>query len=110
MQKKSGAFVFVNKDKLLEMLSLRKAGWTFVSLAELYNCDRTSLRYQCRKYQVFPQKTKFNFNPHLLEVFDPKRIITQIIVEIHPPEKSDWIEINGEKINKGKSYSEYLCK
>lgn len=106
MQKKSGTFVFIDKNKLLEMLFLRRVGWTFVSLAELYNCDRTSLRYQCRKYQVFPHKTIYIKNSN--EVFDPKRIATQIIIEMYPQEISNWTIVDGEKINIGMSYADYL--
>jgi len=106
MKKKSGTFIFGDKDKLLEMLQLRHSGWTFVSLSELYNCDRTSLRYQCRKYQVFPQKKVFIKNSN--EVFDPKRIAMQIIIEIYPQKISNWTIIDGEKINTGKSYADYL--
>lgn len=107
MIKKSGTFVFSDKDKLIEMLALRRSGWTFESLAELYSCDRSSLRYQCRKYQIFPHKTRFHFNPHSLEVFDPKRIITSVLIEVYPID-TQWTIIDGEKINKGKSYAEYL--
>lgn len=101
-------YTFISKDRniLLEMLSLRKSGWTFVSLAELFNCDRTSIRYQCRKYQIFPEKTIFIKNSN--QVFDPKRIVTQILIELDPQETSIWSIIDGERVNTGKSYADYL--
>ncbi len=99
----------ISKDKeiLLEILDLRRAGWTFVSLAQLYDCDRTSLRYQCRKYQVFPIKKIYIKNSN--EVFDPKRIAFHILQEMYPAKVSNWVVVDGEKINTGKSYSEYLA-
>ena|ERR1035437_2577282 len=103
-----------NHDKLLQLLSLRLSGWTFTSLAEFYHCDRSSLRYQCRKYQVFPVKTVYVRNSK--EVFNVERILNTVIAEIRPepaeirpePVVSKWIEIDGERINMGRSYSEYL--
>lgn len=106
MTKKSGTFIFIDKEKLVEMLGLRRAGWTFVALAEFYNCDRTSIRYQCRKYQIFPTKTEFISNSS--EVFNPKRIATQIVVKIVPHKISNWVIVDGERINTGKSYADYL--
>lgn len=105
--KKSYNFISKDFNKLLEMLSLRRAGWTFVALADLYNCDRTSLRYQCRKYQVFPDKKIYIKNSK--EVFDPRRISHYIIVELYPKKVSNWKVIDGEKINTGKSYADYLA-
>jgi hypothetical protein len=96
---------FNDNDKLIEALLLRKDGWTFVALAERYDCDRTTLRYQCRKYQIFPTKKTFKKNSN--EVFDPKRIAAQIIVELQP-NQSNWITVNGERINTGRDYKDYL--
>ena len=100
---------FVSKDpsKLLEILALRRQGFSLEFLAELYNCDRTSLRYQCRKYQIFPNKTVFIKNSN--EIFDPRRIASQITIEINPPAVSHWTMIDGEKVNLGKSYKDYLA-
>lgn len=106
MKKKPYTFISKDKNKFIEMLTLRRAGWTFVALAELFDCDRTSLRYQCRKYQVFPTKTIFIKNSN--EVFNPKRIAKQIVLEIYPKKVSNWVVVDGEKINTGKSYADYL--
>ena len=105
MIKKSGTFVFKDHHKLVEMLALRRMGWTFVSLANLYSCDRTSLRYQCRKYQIFPEKTKFIKNQ---EIYSPDKISSAIIISLYPKKKSNWTMIDGERINLGKSYADYL--
>lgn len=106
--KKPYTFISKDKDNLIEMLNLRKSGWTFVALSQLYDCDRTTLRYQCRKYQVFPIKKLHIKNSS--EVFDPKRIALHIIHELYPTVQTNWTIIQGEKINKGKSYAEYLAE
>lgn len=106
--KKQYTFVSKNPSTLLEILEFRRAGLSLNFLAELYNCDRTSLRYQCRKYQVFPTKTIFIRNDKSSEIFNPKRILHDIILKIIPPENSQWVIIDGERINTGKSYADYL--
>lgn len=104
--KKTYTLISRDTENLLEMLRLRREGWTFMALAELYHCDRTTLRYQCRKYMIFPLKNVNIKNSN--EVFDPKRIAQKIIIEIMPKAESKWIIIDGEKINTGRSYSDYF--
>lgn len=104
--RKTRTSISKDKDTLLEILTLRRAGWTFVSLSELYNCDRTSLRYQCRKYKIFPTKKIYIKNSN--EVFDPKRIAVHVLHQLYPIVLSSWTVVDGEKINTGKTYAEYL--
>lgn len=91
--------VFVDKQKLYEMALLRRMGWTFTALAILYNCDRTSVRDQCRKYCIFPLGE---------EVFNPERIVTRILVKENPVSKTAWTIIDGEKVCLGRSYKDYF--
>ena len=98
--------IFNDKDKLLNILNLRLAGWTLISIANLYQCDRQSVRYHCRKYQIFPTKTKFTRNSR--EVFNPQRIVNHILIDIIPRKTSNWVVIDGERINNGRSYADYL--
>lgn len=106
--KKAYTFISKNPATLLEILELRRLGLSLNFLAEIYNCDRTSLRYQCRKYQVFPTKTVFVRNDKSKEIFNPKRIASQVIIEIAPHRLSHWVTVDGERINTGKSYADYL--
>jgi hypothetical protein len=103
-------YTFISKDPtiLLEILDLRRAGLSLDFLAELYNCDRTSLRYQCRKYQIFPMKTVFIRNDKSPEIFNPKRIASRVLIAVAPPKASNWTIVDGERINTGKSYADYL--
>lgn len=95
-----------DESRLLEMLTLRRAGWSFVALAERYHCDRTSLRYHCRKYQIFPVKTKFV--KYSREVFSPHKMVGQMLAIVAPALVKNWKIIDGERVNAGKSYAEYL--
>lgn len=95
-----------NPEKLIEMLMLRRLGFSTYFLANLYGCDRETLRYHCRKYQIFPQKTKFISNSP--DIFNPKRIATQVIIKIIPETVSNWVSLDGERVNIGKSYADYL--
>ena len=103
----SKVYNLISKDseKLLEVLYLRRAGWALESLSEMYNIRRQSLRYQCRKYQIFPIKTNYIKNSN--DIFNPKRVIAQIILQIKPV-TTQWLVVDGERINQGKSYKDYL--
>lgn len=105
--KKPYTFISKSPETLYDILQLRRDGWTFNALSHLYGCDRTTLRYHCRKYQIFPIKTVFVKNSD--EVFDPERIVSHIVSELYPKQESVWIVIDGEKINTGRSYKEYLA-
>lgn len=106
--KKAYTFISKNPEELMEIFLLRRAGLSFDFLADLYQCDRTSLRYQCRKYQIFPIKTIFVRNDKSKEIYNPPRIAKDILVEIVPHKVSQWIIIDGERVNAGKSYADYL--
>ncbi len=108
MVKKSYTFISKDPKILIAILELRKMGLSLDFIADLYNCDRTSLRYQCRKYQIFPLKTIFVRNDKSPEIYNPKRIASQIILNFAPHEVSNWTIIDGERINTGKSYLDYL--
>lgn len=44
--------IFNDKNKLNEMLELRRLGWTYVSLALIYNVDHSSIYAQCKKRHI----------------------------------------------------------
>lgn len=54
--------VFRNKHKLDSMLSLRKMGWTYMSLALLYGVDYTSIYHECKKFNVKKEKDSVDFS------------------------------------------------
>lgn len=106
--KKNPTFISRDFETLLEIMELRRMGFSLDFLADLYNCDRTSLRYQCRKYQIFPIKTVFIRNDKSKEIYNPKRIAQEIIIKVKPEDEQQWTIIGGERVNLGKSYADYL--
>ncbi len=79
------------------MLSLRVGGWSFTSIAFLFACDRKSVEKQCKKYDAKPED----------KVYTIERIT---IHTIKPILEDKWIERNGEKVNKGMNYEDYLSR
>lgn len=88
---------FKDKNKLNKLINLRIFGFSEVSLALLteFNVDRTALIYHFKKYGIGrPQDT-----------YDIPRMVSKMI----PPSFKDvWVEIDGERVNTGRTYKEYL--
>lgn len=87
--------IFQDREKLAEMLDLRLGGYSISALATLFKCDKSSIRYQCDKYNV---------EPPYKEVYAVERIASQVTSSAI----GNWKIINGERVNMGKSYKEYL--
>ncbi len=73
------------------LLNLRWQGWSYGSLSQFFGVNKDVVKYHCVRYGVF-----FDGNP----------------LQIPPVEedKKDkrWRYEEGEKVNKGKSYADYL--
>lgn len=95
--KKGNIKLFRDRWLLSDMLSLRTSGWSFTSIAALFACDRKSVEKQCKKYGAKPNN----------EVYTIERINKSAI---KPLLEDKWIERNGERINKGMNYADYLKK
>lgn len=78
-----------------QMVNLRLAGLSLISLAAIYGVDWTSVRHH----------VKYNKIPKPKEVYSLERIIAQAIPQAP---KLTYKIVNGERINLGKSYKEYL--
>lgn len=92
--------LFNDKNKLYEMLNLRFDGFSNRSLAYMYGCTVSSIREQCKKWNVKPKN-------NLYSIFKVKNSILNNF-PLNSKEKVEYMEIGGEKICKGKSYKEYL--
>lgn len=86
--------VFLDTQRLAQMLNLRRVGYSFPSLGIFFTCDWTSPRDQCHKYGIRPLTQK---------TFDIRRITLSCVLE-----NNRWRIINGERINRGKSYKDYF--
>lgn len=82
--------IFKDNKKLVQMLNLRRCGYSTTFLAAIYGCDHTSILFQCNKFNVEPMN----------DVYSLEQILRQIL----PTFKYQ----GGERINVGKSYAEYL--
>lgn len=92
--------VFDDIDKLREMLELRKKGYSFLKLANIYNVDHSSIIYQVQKHRVIqPLGIK--------KVRLVKKGIIPTLADIKQSMENLEYE-KGERINPGKSYKEYL--
>ena len=94
--------IFDDKNKINKLVNLRLSGYSLVSLSYLFGVHYTDLIYQFRKYNIKFENTR---NTEGREIYDIPRIVSRLI----PPDKEDvWMIIDGEKINRGRSYADYL--
>jgi len=111
MHRKNRTFIKVfqrDKDKLMEMLYLRRNGWSAPRLAKRYGLqDHTSILHWCKKYGVKP-KLDSELNP-FERVYTRKEIQTEIRLNVKQKEipKNPYIGFEG-KINQGRMYKDYL--
>lgn len=54
--------VFAEDQILNEMLQLRRAGWTYMSLALLFGVDYSSIYHQCKKFNALKFDKPVNFS------------------------------------------------
>ena len=75
--------IFLNQAKLTKMLNLRRNGYSYNLLAIMFDCDRTSLSFQCDRYQIRP-----------IEVYNLKGIVAKFLPKQEPPK---YKIVNGER-------------
>lgn len=87
------------------LVNLRIAGFSLVSLSCLHDVGvhYTDLIYQFRKYNIKMENAR---NYKNREIYDIPRIINHLMP---PSDDGLWAVIDGERINRGRSYSEYLA-
>ena len=90
--------LFLDLDKLSTMLNLRRCGTAYDTLALYYQCDRTSIEEQCKKYGVYPE----------IEVLGVRAVVKLFLDDID--KDNLWEVDNGMKYNKGRTYEDYLLK
>ncbi len=98
-----------NQVNLGQMLAFRKAGWTYTALAELFDCDFSTIYHHCKRYKIEPV---VNTRYWKKQVVTPNIIciLTQRTYEVPiESEESKWyIDEDGEKLNRGKNYRDYF--
>lgn len=96
--------MFNDDRNLYLLLNLRLQGYSFGALATVFHCDKMAVKRHCEKYGIYPmdfdnslrKRNSFSL-PEILDLF------------LKPPISDPrWVTIDGEKINRGRSYREYL--
>lgn len=86
--------LFGDQERLYLLLNFREKGYAKKSLALIFHCDKKAITYQCQKYSIDPKgKNLISIAP----------IITQIIER-----NSRWRLLDGEMVNKGMMYKDYI--
>lgn len=80
--------IFKNPIVREEMVFLRLHGWSLEDLAYKYDCQKVSVRRACIREKI----------PVIVDLRERPILIFRAV-------KTDW---NGERLNPGKSYKEYL--
>jgi hypothetical protein len=94
--KRGNKKLFIDKTRLEEMIKLRRRGLSVYSLAALFSCDVTTIRYHLRKYCII----------HPQEVYPIQRLVAKGLPLLIEEDK--YKVVNGVKYIKEKSYSDYL--
>ncbi len=98
--------VFKNEETLKDMLNLRRKGYTYDQLAEIYNVDRTSIQHWCNIYGLNGQVVQVIRQFYRDNNFEPRMRIT--VITEHEPESIWQDDLIEGRVNKGKSYADYL--
>lgn len=89
---------FSNRNSLNIMLNLRLNGYSVRTLSLLFHCEKKAIRYQLQKYAIEPQEES---------IYGIEKVLNPILV-LKVPEMNRWAYINGEKVSRGKNYTDYI--
>lgn len=117
--------VFRQPNTLEQMLLLRMAGLQYKHIAAIFNCDVSSVYHHCKKYGVEPyqtilvtpfiislisQRSEEEVVKHIQKIEKPNVVVRKYTVPIEKNESQWYIRNNGERVNKGFDYKDYLNK
>lgn len=77
------------------MLVLRISGFSINSLAFMFYCSRPTIRKYCKEYNIKPEWIEISINEAV------RKTIESCL-------EDRWTVIDGQRVNKGNSYSHYL--
>lgn len=97
MLKGNKKILIAHSPQFYQMLNLRLIGLSLTSLAGIYGVDWTTIRHHTQHFNI----------PKPAEVYNLEGIIAQAIPKAP---KLTYKIVNGERINLGKSYREYLAQ
>lgn len=86
---------FIDKHNLYLLINFRIEGYSLNSLASLFHCDKKAVSSQLKRFSISPENQVIIFKRG---VFDgPTSLLS-----------SNWKSLDGELINRGYTYAEYL--
>lgn len=110
--------IFRDRELLQDMLTKRDNGWSATALALEFNCDGGAIVYRCKQHGVKPNKITFgkkqwvalNVAQRIEKIQTPNRekVISDSIQEFRQEFRQDLRDEQGQRINKGKPYKEYI--
>ncbi len=89
--------LFIQFSSHTQLLNLRLAGLSVNVLARLYKCDRSTVRYNVAGIEPVMNVPVFGVARKIIQQFP-----------LFPHERRLYKEVDGYRINSGKSYKEYL--
>lgn len=83
----------ITEEEINELISLRKKGWTYQSLAFIYGVDHSSIYHLCKKYGVEPANRKIVYNlPEVIEISQPTNVIPSILEIVIRPKPQSYAD------------------
>lgn len=98
-----GQKIFLDKKKLSQLIQLRKNGVSEGSLALMFGCAKSSIITQLQKHHVKKPSKVFSAQLNTRWVLKDLREKGEI-----PVQEDKYFDMGGRRINRGKSYAEYL--
>lgn len=95
--------IFKDEQLLQEMLVLRKQGLSSQFLAKKYKVDHTTILYQCKLHNVYPER--------IIRINKEREIFPLQKTEKLPEKKIEqhkYAHLIFEPMNQGKMYRQYL--
>ncbi len=83
------------------MTNLRRQGFSVNYLSSVFHCDKKAIRHQLKKYGV--QRWEPVVSPYEGTKLCIKEGLKNLLAE-----ENKWEIKDGERVNKGRSYAEYL--
>lgn len=102
MTKKSNKSIFKlqrDRENLYLLVNFRIAGFGINLLATLFHCDKGTIRYECRKYDM-------GYHEH--PIYSMREVVATMKNETIPRSTREWVVEDGERINRGHSYADYI--
>lgn len=94
--RKGDVKIFADRQKLSQMVNLRRIGWAESSLALLFGCNIEPISTKCKRYRIKPLDNTYTFERIALKAMPVNE------------NKTRWRISGGENLCMGRSYKDYF--